>query len=177
MVKITELENVLNNLKTTIESKDPKTASIIMQWIKTWNMYLQWEDKFDPTKLIYYKRGDIVYANFGFNIGDEYGGVHYAVVVENDNNNTSGNVLVVPLTSLGVDEKVEELHNSEVYLGKDLIPWKPGETVAKPEQIRSISKIRIIKPKKIEDQRATIKGELLNLIDEKIISLTTKNKK
>lgn len=175
-MKTKNLNENLKDLQTIIESKDPKKQQIINQWIETWNKYLNWESSFDSTKLIYYKRGDIVYAHFGFNVGNEYGGIHYAVVVENDNNNSNGNVMVVPLTSLDVakGETKETIHDSEVYLGENLIPWKKGETVAKPEQIRSISKLRIIKPKRLEDQKASLDGKMLDLIDEKLKELVTK---
>lgn len=170
------LDDNLKNLKAVIDTKNPKTQGIINQWIETWTRYLQFEDTFDPKKLIYYKRGDIVYAHFGFNVGNEYGGVHYAVVVENDNNNANGNIMVVPLTSLdkAKGESMETIHSSEVYLGQDLIPWKKGETVAKPEQIRSISKLRIIKPKRLEDQKATLNGDVLDLIDDKLKEMAMK---
>lgn len=175
-MKTKSLEDNLDDLKKIIESKDPKKQQIINQWIETWNKYLNWESTFDPTKLIYYKRGDIVYAHFGFNVGNEYGGIHYAVVVENDNNNSNGNVMVVPLTSLDrtKGETKETIHSSEIYLGENLIPWKKGETVAKPEQIRSISKLRIIKPKRLEDQKASLDGKILDMIDEKLKELATK---
>ena len=50
-------------------------------------------------KSIAYKRGDIVKLNFGFNIGSEYGGLHYAIVINNKNPHSSSVVTVIPLTS------------------------------------------------------------------------------
>lgn len=47
-----------------------------------------------------YKRGNIVKLNFGFNIGSEYGGLHYGVVLDNHNAQSSPVITVIPLTSV-----------------------------------------------------------------------------
>ncbi|MBQ2800996.1 MAG: type II toxin-antitoxin system PemK/MazF family toxin [Lachnospiraceae bacterium] len=46
-----------------------------------------------------YKRGDIVSLNFVFNVGSEHGGLHYAVVLDNDNKQSSPVITVIPLSS------------------------------------------------------------------------------
>lgn len=50
--------------------------------------------------MIKYKRGSIVQVEFGFRIGNELGGRHYAVVVDKKNDLYSSTVTVVPLSSL-----------------------------------------------------------------------------
>jgi mRNA-degrading endonuclease toxin of MazEF toxin-antitoxin module len=115
---------------------------------------------------VYYKRGDIVLAHFGYNVGHELGGIHYAVVVERDNNLSSGIVMVVPLSSLESGKTRNDLHKSEVFLGAIV---GDVECYAMPLQMRTISKLRIIKPKHTSHGKFTIPGKLLDLIDEKIL--------
>ena len=91
MSKDFEKEDVIQNKKAAIRSlnnllelyiNDPskkhlKKANLISYWIKDYVRFINFEEKFDPTKNIAYKRGNIVKLNFGFNIGSEYGGLHY----------------------------------------------------------------------------------------------------
>ena len=46
-----------------------------------------------------FKRGQIVYVNFGVNIGSELSGNHFAVVINKNDHETANTVVVVPLTS------------------------------------------------------------------------------
>lgn len=46
-----------------------------------------------------YKRGRIVYVNFGINIGEELSGWHYAIVLNNDDYGKNSLLTVVPLSS------------------------------------------------------------------------------
>ena len=92
-------EDVIQNKKQAIKKlnsmlegfiNDPsgqrlKKANLLSYWIKDYVRMLSFEETFDPKKNIAYKRGDIVKLNFGFNIGSEYGGLHYAIVINNKN--------------------------------------------------------------------------------------------
>lgn len=79
--------------------------------------YINFEERFDPTKNIAYKRGNIVKLNFGFNIGSEYGGLHYGVVLDIQNSHNSPVLTVIPLTSIKSDKSV---HNNSVTLGNEI---------------------------------------------------------
>lgn len=176
----TELDKVLEKLKSVIESKPPKVKNILTAWLKSWSNFLVQEETFLPKFLPYYKRGDIVYVDFGFNIGAEYGGVHYAVVIEENNNKKNGNIIVVPLTSLDQGKSIEDIPPTDVYIGDNVIEWTEAATVAKPNQIRAVSKMRILKPLKSSDKRVRLTGEQLALIDQKLQQLIfpkTDNKK
>lgn len=166
-----DLDKALQNLKNAILTKTPKVQGILTDWINKWSKYIVREQRFDSSYLPYYKRGNIVYVDFGFNVGTEYGGIHYAVVVETNNNKKNGNILVVPLTSLESGKKIEDIPATDVYLGENIIPWTTAATIAKPNQIRAISKMRIVKPVKSKDKKASLTGEQMTLIDEKIKSL------
>ena len=161
----------LTRLIKSIASLDKKQQHQINDWLGVWSKYIDFESTFDPKRLVYYKRGDIVHAHFGYNIGDELGGARYAVVVENNNNIANGLVTVVPISSLEAGKTEDDLHRTEVYLGKII---GGTECFAMPAQIRSISKLRIIKPKYRSDGKITLSGNMLDKIDEQIKLIFTK---
>ena len=162
------LDVALAELKAAIVKLHPKKQGIIIKWLNKWNRYLSLENTFKPEYVPRYKRGDIVYVDFGFNIGNEYGGVHYAAVLEHDNHKTNGNIIVVPLTSLDTGKTIADIPQADLYLGGGIIPWTPFDTIAKPSQIRAVSKMRIIKPLKKGDQWARLLPEHLDMIDNRI---------
>lgn len=94
-----------------------KKANLISYWLKDFVQYIQFEEKFDPVKNIAYKRGNIVKVNFGFNVGSEYGGLHYAIVLDNHNSHNSPVITLIPLTSIK-DAKI--VHPNNVELGNEL---------------------------------------------------------
>lgn len=124
-------EDVIQNKKEAIKSLNKllesyindhsdahlKKANLISYWLKDYVRLINFEEKFDPTKNIAYKRGNIVKLNFGFNIGSEYGGLHYGIVLDNKNNHNSPVLTVIPLTSIK-DSKV--VHTNSVELGNDI---------------------------------------------------------
>lgn len=174
-----ELTNVINDLDVDIRIK-------VSQWLSSWIYYLGTEKDFDSNKLMTYKRGDIVHVNFGFNVHNELGGMHYAVVVENDNPSSNGTVMVVPLKSADSEkEALSELHDkTEVYLGKGIVIMGQGKdkyTIAKVNQMRAIDKMRILKPRNSKKDivypiDSKIRNDMLNKIDQKIVELYTKRK-
>lgn len=169
---IKEMNKQLMALEQVIKEMDEKRGKIYLDWLKTQNKYLVWEEGFDPTYLRKYKRSEIVLANFGFNVGAEYGGMHYAVVVR-DSSKTNPNINVVPLSSLEDEEDPNEIHKDRVSLGviEDI---NQKNAVAIPDQMRSISKIRIFKPRKSKDRAFKLTNDQMDLIDEKIRKLYTK---
>ena len=177
------MQNLENEIKTLAEDKQIK----IFQWLNSWIYYLSYEDTFDSSKLMTYKRGDIVHVNFGFNVHNELGGSHYAIVVEVDNAPTSGCVTVVPLRSEDTEEEaINNMHEkTEVYLGSGIVCFGNGQnkyTVAKVNQIRAIDKMRILKPTndkkhKVYPIDSELRKDILNKVDKKIIELFTKPKK
>lgn len=124
-------EDVIKNKKESIKCinkmlewfiNDPtekhlKKANLISYWLKDYVKMIGFEETFNPTKNIAYKRGNIVKVNFGFNVGAEYGGLHYGVVLDNHNAHNSPVVTVVPLTSM---KDTKELHSNSVDLGNEL---------------------------------------------------------
>ncbi|WP_242694938.1 type II toxin-antitoxin system PemK/MazF family toxin [Pseudogracilibacillus auburnensis] len=169
---VIKMNKQLLDLQQVIQDMDEKRGDIFLEWLSNQNKYLVWEEKFDPSFLRAYKRSEIVLAHFGFNVGAEYGGMHYAVVIRNSSK-TNPNVNVVPLSSLEEEENEEDVHKDRVFLGL-INGLNEKNAVAIPDQMRSISKIRIFKPRKNKDGVFKLNHEQMNLIDDKIRRLFTK---
>lgn len=108
----------LNNLLESYISDDKtiRKTDLISKWIKDYVNYLKFEDVFDPQKNISYKRGNIVKVNLGFNLGSELGGVHYAIVIDNNNKHSSDTVTILPLSSAKKDKKIYE---RDLFIGSE----------------------------------------------------------
>ena len=97
---IKKLNSLLVDLENDTENESSiKRAGLLSYWIIEYVKMLRSENTFDSTKLLKYNRGDIVCVNFGYRIGSELGGRHFAFVLENYNSMKSGVLTVVPLTS------------------------------------------------------------------------------
>lgn len=101
------IENAIISIKSMFQTllnrnteKDKKRASLLAYWLKDYSKYITEEDEFDPKKLLRYKRGDILQVEFGYRIGRELGGRHYAVVMDVKNDLYSDTITVIPLISL-----------------------------------------------------------------------------
>jgi mRNA interferase MazF len=167
---------VMQKLDTVVAQMDDDRKQKFLQWVDVQTNYLQWEDTFNPKKLLAYKRRDLVHMNFGFNVGSEIGGLHWGVVVENKNHKGSDCIVVVPLSSLEDAEDENNLHETEVYLGTipEINDRKVKACVA---QIRNTSKIRIYKPRNKKHKMFRITEAQMDLIDEKVTGLFTFQKK
>ena len=171
---VAEMNKQLKKLEQVIENMDEKRGGIFLEWLHNQNKYLVWEENFNPIRLKKYKRGEIVLAHFGFNVGSEYGGMHYAVVVKKDKK--SNPILnVVPLSSLKEGQTSADLHSDEVYLGS-IDGLNEKEAIAILNQMRPISKIRIFKPRLSTDALVLLSDMQLDAIDEKISLMYTKKK-
>lgn len=154
---------------------DEKRDRLLLDWLQNQNKYLVWEKDFDPTRLRKYNRAEIVFVNLGFNVGAEYGGFHYGVVLDK-NNKSNPLVNVVPLTSLKEGLTKDDIHKDEVYLGA-ITGLNEKESIAIPNQFRPISKLRIFKPRLGSEEAFKLSPEQMDLIDEKIIAMFTKSKR
>lgn len=116
-----------------------------------------------------YEAGDIVLVDLGYNIGHEYGGNHFCVVMKK-NSKFNKNVLVLPLTS-AIPSRAE---HQQQHFSLGILPYlntKKGEapktSFAKLSCLIQVSKFRIknnLKVKgKLSDQ--IFKELQLNLLD------------
>ena len=160
----------LDKLKDQLTRLSPKKQEIFLNWISVWADYLRYEPGFDPTRLMEYRRGDIVHVHLGCNVGNEEGGARYAVIIEKNNPITSKVVAVIPLSTLDEKKSRDKLHFTDVYLGK-VIPHSDLEAYALVQCIRSISKIRIIRPKTVSQGVYRLTDEQMSGIDDKMKEL------
>lgn len=114
----------LNQYMTSlIESSDFKTKSKsdkLSYWLEDWTTFLGFESNFSPKSLRRYKRGEIVKAHLGYNVGSEEGGLHYCVVLDKNNSQNSPVITIVPLTSVKAKTDLQHLHVGNVYLGNEI---------------------------------------------------------
>lgn len=114
---IKSLNNLLESYINDASSKHLKKANLIAYWLKDYVRFIHFEEKFEPTKNIAYKRGNVVKINFGFNIGSEYGGLHYGIVLDNKNSHNSPVLTIIPLTSV---KNNKTIHDNSVELGNEI---------------------------------------------------------
>ena len=97
---INSLQSFLLKLFNRQDHRSQKRASLMTYWINDYINYQNNEDNFIPSNLPKYDRGNIVKVHFGYRVGNELGGLHYAVILDNNNSKKSGVVTVAPLTSI-----------------------------------------------------------------------------
>ena len=79
------------------------------------NTNISKEDAMLLTKKVLLKRGNVVWIDFGFNIGNEFGGMHPAIILKNFDNE----IFVLPISSKKPKEykKLEQdYHNRKITL-------------------------------------------------------------
>ena len=127
---------------------------------------------------ILYKRGNVVWIDFGFNIGNEFGGIHPAVILKNFDND----LFVVPISS----KKPHEYVKLEKDLAEQKITEKEYTEIKESfSEIIELKKIngyrkmlrwaRITRMKKVSMLRmnfsgtiGTLEGSDMDIISEKI---------
>lgn len=90
------------------------------QWLSTKTQYVMDEPSFvcdEEDKLV---RGAVVWIEFGFNIGNEFGGRHPAIILRK----TGSSIFVVPLSSQEPNEKKDyHVKVDKVYGFKNMVRW------------------------------------------------------
>ena len=97
---VEDIKKLLQDFASSSRHDFQKRAMLLGYWLKTYTKYLRREDSFDPHSVPNYKRGSIIQVDFGYRIGSELGGLHYAVVINKVSNYNSDVLMVVPLSSL-----------------------------------------------------------------------------
>lgn len=117
---LNKVENYLNSL---ISSNNPRLngkADKLSYWLEDYIKFLTFEQNFSPTSLRRYKRGEIVKAHLGYNIGSEEGGLHYAIILDKENSIHNPVVTIIPLTSVKPNKDTSLLRKGEIFLGNEL---------------------------------------------------------
>ena len=123
---IQELEDYLQHLQQ-IGDQENKRSDKIAQWIENWVKYLKIEQVFNPRSITALKRGSIVYADFGFNVGREYGGLHYAIVLNKIDARSNHLLHVLPLTSVKETTDMSNLKYFQFPIGDEVFQLLKNE--------------------------------------------------
>ena len=130
------------------------------------------------TKKVLLKRGNVVWINFGFNVGNEFGGMHPAIILKNFDKE----LFVLPISSKKpkVYQIIEQEYNNKkitleecekrkkqiteivqidsIYRFKDMIRWT---------NITRMKKVSILRLN-FSGTIGKVDGKYLNMINEKI---------
>lgn len=123
---IQELEDYLHHLQR-MNDEENKRSDKIAQWIENWVKYLKIEQVFNPRSIKGLKRGSIVYADFGFNVGREYGGLHYAIVLNKKDARSNHLLHVLPLTSVKETTDMSNLKYFQFPIGDEVFQLLKNE--------------------------------------------------
>lgn len=98
--KCKTIEQCSHRLQSIIRNcKNPKFTNL-ERWIQfESNSFAIENKKTKKTKHKSYKRGSIVYVNFGTSIGSEFSGYHFAITLNQNDNPCNDTITVIPLTS------------------------------------------------------------------------------
>lgn len=160
--KIISNKEVLDELDSFLNELDSSRSNKTKYWIKDYIRFQREEIKISKTKNKGYKkynRGDIIKAHFGFRVGREFGGLHYAVVIggfENRNNHT---LTVVPLKSAKIGVNTDFLPNNQLYLGHDIYEAINDKIKIHEQNVKDLETLFISKTATLEN----IKGNLKEL--------------
>ena len=110
----------IKKLLAHILKKDTNKADKLSFWLRDYSRLLKFEDDFRPELLKNYKRGDVVRVDFGFRVGCEFGGLHYAIVLDRHTSIKSTTLTVIPLTSPKSNIDTTHLPIDRVYLGEEI---------------------------------------------------------
>lgn len=164
------LDVSLKALRETIKTLSPKKILILSDWLVKWATLLKDEINFSPRNYKKYKQREIILVDFGFNIDGEFGGRHYAVVLDKNNNPASQVIMVAPITSYDPDNG-ERPHATNIDLGIGFIHNTPKGAAIVINQIRTISKMRIEKPLSSHESRIYIDKEKFNELKARITQI------
>ena len=156
----------LKTFKAALLSKPTKSARILSDWVTKWSSYIQRESTFRPRNLKSYKQREIILVDFGFNVDGEFGGRHYAVVLERNNPNAN-TVFVAPITSYD-PMRGQKPHPANIDLGIGAIHGYHNGAEVVTNQIRYISKMRIESPKTSAEPRIYMAADKFSLLVDKI---------
>jgi len=99
-----DVKNCLENAKQTLDyffykykefGKNDAIACAYLKWIHQKTKMILMENSFYESRANELKRGSVCWVNFGFNIGEEFGGKHPAVVLRKGGNT----IIVIPVAT------------------------------------------------------------------------------
>ena len=134
---IQELEDYLHLLQR-MDDEGNKRSDKIAQWIENWVKYLKIEQGFNSRSIQALKRGSIVYADFGFNVGREYGGLHYAIVLNKIDARSNHLLHVLPLTSVKETTDISNLKYFQLPIGNEVFQLLSNKALKKVRELSEL---------------------------------------
>lgn len=134
---IQELEDYLHLLQR-MDDEGNKRSDKIAQWIENWVKYLKIEQVFNPRSIQALKRGSIVYADFGFNVGREYRGLHYAIVLNKIDARSNHLLHVLPLTSVKETTDIYNLKYFQLPIGNEVFQLLSNKALKKVRELSEL---------------------------------------
>ncbi|MBR7926662.1 hypothetical protein KBI51_00450 [Aerococcaceae bacterium zg-ZUI334] len=135
-------------------NQNQKRAANITYWLRDYNNYLKQEKTFSPKYLPTYPYGSIVELNLGFNVGNEFGGLHYGIVMNTKDSKYNPNLTIIPLSSMKEGKSTQDLHPTEIFLGNefyllvstkiDTLLGQIGDTLTELESQPTIDKGKVM---------------------------------
>lgn len=119
---VNEVDNFLNSLISSESPIDKSKADKLSYWLEDYIRFLRIESEISSAKFKRYKRGQVIKVHLGFNVGSEEGGLHYALVISNNDSIKSPVVHIVPLTSVKSTTEISKIRTDlgQVYIGNEL---------------------------------------------------------
>ena len=165
--QIEKIESSCANYKSAYNSKQSKFMKL-GNWLEKESIIFKNEAFKQKYNKPNFKRGEIIKADFGINMGSELSNTHFAIVLNSDDNNSVDNITVLPLTSKKGYKRLNlgnllSVFNDEKY---------NKNTYALITQITTISKEKVFKL----NTKYYCSNEILNLIDNEIVKFLTHKK-
>lgn len=121
--KLISNKEILDELDIFFNELDSNRSNKTKYWLKDYIRFQREEIKMSKIKNKGYKKynkGDVIKAHFGFRVGREFGGLHYAIVIGGYENRKSDTLTVIPLKSAKANINIDFLRKGEFFLGHDV---------------------------------------------------------
>ncbi|MGN0534409.1 MAG: type II toxin-antitoxin system PemK/MazF family toxin [Eubacterium sp.] len=171
------IDNLSNYLKELSCSDDSnrKRASLISYWTNDYVKYLKQERTYVPQNYKY-KRGDIVLVNFGYRIGSELGGLHFAIVLDKYNSKKSPIMTVIPLSSFKNENNYNSIYSFVLQKGVyELYLEKREKLIASAQNmLKEIKMIQNELSRFTQDDYDNFKEEKYRIVNENFRKINDK---
>ncbi len=162
--QIQKIEESTENYKDAYKSKNPKFSKL-GNWLKKQSTMFKNEDIIRYETKPSFIRGEIIKVNFGVNMGSELSDIHFAIVLNSDDNEYVDNITVLPLSS---KDGYRRLFLGKLKVSNNINGNKGSYGLI--TQVTTISKTKIINRR----NKFFCSKEKMALINDELIKYLTK---